>query len=330
MKNKTMLEKTGPERMTRVAVIGAGLMGHSIAQVFARNGCSVMLYDIADSFLNNALKKIRINLKLLVEMGVEDDTIFDVVLSQIKVTTDLKEAMSGVEFVTEAGPEDLDLKTKLFKQIDAATDNNVIMASNTSGLNMTRVAKSIEKGHRLLITHWFNPPHLIPVVEVVMTKLTSEETFKSTMVFLKKMGKEPVHVRKEVPGFLVNRVQSAMFREIVSLLEAEVASPEDIDRAISGSFGIRLAAIGPLATVDLAGVDLWYKGAKDLYPVFDNSKKPQKLWTEMVKKGFLGQKVGRGFFEYPSDCQTDVIRDRDARLVKLLDVLYGKTNKGGC
>lgn len=321
--------KAGPENMSRVAVIGAGLMGHGIAQVFARKGCSVMLYDIADRFLGNALERIQANLKLFVEMGVEDRTIFDLVLSRIKVTTDLREAVAGVEFITEAAPEDLNLKMKIFKEIDAAADHNVIMASNTSTLSMTGIAKSIKKGHRLLITHWFNPPHLIPVVEVLKTELTNEETFTSTMAFLKRMGKEPVYVRKEVPGFLVNRIQSAMFREIMGLLEAGVASPEDIDKAVSGSFGIRLAAIGPLATVDLGGVDLWHKGAEHLYPDLDDSKKPQKRWTEMVKKGLLGIKTGKGFLEYPPDCQTVIIRDRDVKLVRLLDVLYGNKDKGG-
>jgi 3-hydroxybutyryl-CoA dehydrogenase len=330
MDRETGHGETNPHGINCVAVIGAGLMGHGIAQVFARNGCSVRLFDIAENLLTNAKERIRANLALFVEMGVEEEDVADRVLSRIETTTDLREALDGAEFVTEAVPEDLDLKAEIFKQIDAATGESVIMASNTSGLSMTGIAKSIRKGDRLLITHWFNPPYLIPVVEVLGTEFTAKETVKSTLAFLKEMGKEPVHVLKEVPGFLVNRIQTAMFREIMALLEAGVASAEDIDKAVSGSFGIRLAAIGPFATVDLAGVDLWYKGAKNLYPVFDNSTEPQKTWTEMVEKGFLGKKTGKGFFDYPVDCGTDVVKERDMKLISLLDILYGSKDKGGC
>jgi len=171
----------------------------------------------------------------------------------------------------------------------------VILASNTSGLNISEVGKGIRKSDRLLITHWFNPPHLIPVVEVLKTEATAEKTLQWTLSFLKEMGKEPVHILKQVPGFLVNRIQTVMFREVIGLLEAGVATAENIDRAVSGSFGLRLAAIGPLATVDLAGVHLWFQGATNLYPLFDDSKKPQKTLAEMVEKGFLGKKTGKGF-----------------------------------
>jgi len=169
------------------------------------------------------------------------------------------------------------------------------MASNTSNLSMTGIASDLRKGDRLLITHWFNPPHLIPVVEVLKTASTSEETFRFTFDFLKRMGKEPVHVRKEIPGFLVNRIQTAMFREIIGLLEAGVASAEDIDKAVRGSFGLRLSVMGPLRVVDLAGVDLWYKGTKALYPLFDNSREPQELLTRMVEHGLHGKKTERDF-----------------------------------
>jgi 3-hydroxybutyryl-CoA dehydrogenase len=201
------------------------------------------------------------------------------------------------------------------------------MASNTSGLSITEIGKVIAKSDRLLITHWFNPPHLIPVVEVLKTESTSEDAFNQVFSFLRRMGKEPVHVLKEVPGFLVNRIQTAMFREIVSLLEAGVADAEDIDKAVQGSFGLRLTAVGPLATVDLAGVDLWYKGAKNLYPVFDVSQEPQKLLTEMVEKGRHGIKTGKGFFDYRSESQAEIVQKRDIRLMKLIKSLTPPENQ---
>jgi 3-hydroxybutyryl-CoA dehydrogenase len=306
----------------KVSVIGAGLMGHGIAQVFARNGCSVVLYDIDEDRLIGALERIRSNLRLYIEMGFENETVVDRVLSQIRMTTNLRDAVADAHLVTEAVPENLSLKIDVFKEIEASTPDQAILASNTSSLSITEIGRSIRKSDRLVMTHWFNPPHLIPVVEVVKGESTSEEVFQWTFQFLKEMGKEPVQVLKQVPGLLVNRIQTAMFREMVGLLEAGVASVEDLDKAVSGSFGIRLAAIGPLATVDLAGVDLWYRGAKNLYPLFDNSQEPQKLLAEMVKKGFHGIKTGKGFFEYPSDSQTNVVQERDKKLLMLLRLLY--------
>ncbi len=302
-------------------------MGHGIAQVFARGGCFVTLCDNNENVLRSAKENVRSNLELCVEMGLENEMVVDTVLARIKTTKNLREAVREAEFITEAVFEDLSLKKEIFKKIDALTNEYVIMASNTSGLSITEIGKVITKSDRLLITHWFNPPHLIPVVEVVKIKSTTEEVFNLTFNFLKQMGKEPVQVLKEVPGFLVNRIQTAMFREIMSLLEAGVASAEDLDKAVQGSFGLRLAAVGPLATVDLAGVDLWYKGAENLYPDFDVSQEPQKLLTEMVEKGFYGIKSGKGFFDYPTDSKARIIKDRDIRLLKLIKSLYHNQNK---
>jgi 3-hydroxyacyl-CoA dehydrogenase len=202
----------------QVAVIGAGLMGHGIAQVFARGGCSVKLYDINENVLSTSKDRIRSNLRLCVDTGFEDETVVDRVLSRIETTRNLREAVKGADFVTEAVFEDLDLKKEVFREIDAATDDNVIMASNTSGLNISEAGKAIRKSDRLLITHWFNPPHLIPVVEVLKTEATTEKTLQWTISFLREMGKEPVHILKGVPGFLVNRIQTAMFREVIGVL----------------------------------------------------------------------------------------------------------------
>lgn len=315
--------KPGSKAIKQVAIVGAGLMGHGIAQVFARGGCSVTLYDSNKDILSIAKERIRSNLKLYVETGLENETFVDTVLARITTTTTLRAAVEGAQFVTEAVFEDLDLKKQVFKEIEAATGDDVIMASNTSGLSMTEVGKSLRKPGRLITTHWFNPPHLIPVVEVVKSEFTTEETFHVTFQFLRKMGKEPVHVLKEVPGFLVNRIQTAMFREIIALLEAGVASAEDIDKAVRGSFGLRLSVMGPLMVVDFAGVHLWHKGATNLYPVFDNSTKPQKLLTDMVEKGFLGERTGKGFFEYQRDNIPQIIKTRDMNLLHILNIVYG-------
>jgi 3-hydroxybutyryl-CoA dehydrogenase len=319
------MSRTG---IARTAVIGAGLMGHGIAQVFAENGCSVALYDIADTLLAGAMERIRANLALYVELGHESREFAEGVVSRIRTTTDLADAVKDAQYVTEAIPEDLNLKVDVFRKLDAATEDRVVLTTNTSTLSITAIATAIKKSDRVIITHWFNPPHLVPVVEVVKGESTSQETFELALRFLKEMGKDPVHVLKQVPGFLVNRIQTAMFREVVALLEEEVASAEDIDKAVQGSFGLRLATMGPLAVADLGGVDLWYKGAQNLYPSLDASKEPRRLWTEMVEKGDVGAKTGRGFFNYEPGEISGIIKARDVRLLAMIKLLYPRRPKG--
>lgn len=314
----------------RVGVIGAGLMGHGIAQVCAMHGCEVRLQDVDEKVLETARSCIIKNLQLFAEEGLTDRASIDPVLSRIKLTLDLGEAVRDVEFVVEAAPESLDLKTEIFRQMGEAAPQEAILASNTSTLSITDMAKYVENRDRTIITHWFNPPYLVPVVEVVRGQATSDKTVQRTMDFLKAMGKEPVRVLKEVPGFLVNRIQSAMFREVLALLEAGVAEPEEIDRAVRGSFGLRLPIIGPLKTADLAGLDLWCKGMRYLYPFLDDSKEPQKVLQEKVDGGHFGKKTGKGFFEYETGPDRGLEeQDRDRKMIQLLGLLYGKNKREG-
>ena len=281
-------------RISRTAVIGAGVMGHAIAQVFARRGCPVMLYDIGEGLLADAMEKVRANLALYVEMGLENAASVEAVLSRINTTTDLGAAVADAQFITEAVLEDKELKKRIFREIAGAAPRDAILASNTSTLPLALIGEELEERDRLIITHWFNPPHLIPVVEVIRGESTSDETFERTVAFLKFLRKEPVHVRKPLPGFLVNRIQTAMFREIMALLEEGVASAEDIDKAVRGSFGLRLAVMGPLAVVDLGGVHLWHKGAQSLYPLLDASKAPAKAVDGHGRKRAARRADGQG------------------------------------
>lgn len=284
-----------------------------------------MLYDIDEAILNSALDKIASNLRIYVKMGIEDDSFVNTVMSMITTTTDLRDALQGAQYITEAIPEDMSLKKNMFEQIDAFTSEDVILASNTSMLSITEMTKSLKKADRAIITHWFNPPYLVPVVEVVRGQRTSDATLKATVEFLEGMGKEPVKILKEVPGFLVNRIQTAMFREVLALLDAGVASPEDIDKAVRGSFGVRLPIIGPLATADLGGLDLWHKGTKHLFPLLDSSKEPQNVLTDKVEKGFFGYKTKKGFFEYGADnTKGEEAQARDMAMINILKILYPK------
>ncbi len=313
--------------LMKVAVIGAGIMGHGIAQNFARYGYKTCLYDINGDILKRAYENIRSSLETFVAAGMEKAEAVDGILSRISLTTSMSEAVEGADFIMEAAPEDFDLKTEIFKKIDAHAHERAILASNTSMLSISGFGRGVKKKENLIITHWFNPPHIVPVVEIVMGDHTSPETFTRTRDLLSSIGKEPVKVQKEIPGFLVNRIQTAMFREVLSLLEQGVASPKDLDTAVKGSFGFRLGVIGVLETMDLAGLDLMYKGTKHLYPKIDRSLEPQGVLSEKVENGDFGAKTGKGFFSYDTaNGSADVdssIKKRDEMLLRMLKLLRG-------
>ena len=323
MKRKGVPGRMG-ELPTRVAVIGAGLMGHGIAQAFAQKDYPVTLYDLHPSILEKALTQIRSNLGIFVEVGLEAKERVDRILSNIRASTHLEESVAGAGFVIEAVPEDLKLKMSLFEALDGYCSNETILASNTSTLPISEFGKNVKEKERLVITHWFNPPHIIPTVEVVRGEETSEDVFQASFRLMQKIGKKPVRVLKPVPGFLINRIQSAMFREILSLLEQGVAEPEDMDAGVKGSFGLRLAVIGPLATMDMGGLDLMYSGMKYLFPFLDRSTEVQRVLEAKIEKGELGLKTGKGFFQYERGEASALSRhskDRDRKLLRLLKTL---------
>jgi 3-hydroxybutyryl-CoA dehydrogenase len=308
----------------QIAVVGAGLMGHGIAQSFAQKAYSVTLYDLNESILERALSQIRSNLETFVEVGFETKASIQEVLSQIRVSIDLQEAVKEAHFVIEAAPEDLMLKRSLFEVLEKYCLEDTVLASNTSTLPIDEIGDRVKRKERLVITHWFNPPHIVPAVEVVPGENTSTEALEITLGLLRKIGKKPIRILKQIPGFLVNRIQTAMFREILSLLEQGVATPEDIDAAVKESFGFRLAVIGPLQTMDMGGLDLIFKGIKYLYPFIDRSIDVQKTLREKVERDELGLKTGKGFFQYEEKEAFALSRhskDRDKRLLHLLKTL---------
>jgi 3-hydroxybutyryl-CoA dehydrogenase len=299
-------------------------MGHGIAQSFAQKAYSVTLYDLNESILERALSQIRSNLETFVEVGFETKASIQEVLSQIRVSIDLQEAVKEAHFVIEAAPEDLMLKRSLFEVLEKYCLEDTVLASNTSTLPIDEIGDRVKRKERLVITHWFNPPHIVPAVEVVPGENTSTEALEITLGLLRKIGKKPIRILKQIPGFLVNRIQTAMFREILSLLEQGVATPEDIDAAVKESFGFRLAVIGPLQTMDMGGLDLIFKGIKYLYPFIDRSIDVQKTLREKVERDELGLKTGKGFFQYEEKEAFALSRhskDRDKRLLHLLKTL---------
>ena len=312
------------DKIQEIAVIGCGLMGHGIAQTFAQKGYSVTMYDLNHSILGRALSQIRSNLETFVEVGHETDESAEKVLSNIRTSVHLQEAVKEAHFVIEAAPEDLMLKMDLFEELDRYCFKEAILASNTSTLPISEIGRKVKEKERLVITHWFNPPYIIPVVEVVRGEMTSQEVFEISFKLMEKIGKKPIKISKEIPGFLINRIQAAMFREVLSLLEQGVAEPEDIDVGVKGSFGLRLAVLGPLATMDMGGLDLLYKGMRYLYPFLNHSTEVQKVLEEKIERGEFGLKTGKGFFKYEQKealALSSYSKERDKKLLYLLKLI---------
>ena len=294
--NETMTNLKG-----RIAIIGAGLMGHGIAQIFAINGHPVSLLDMTDELLAKAVANVRANLTLLAKNGIGKQENVEGAVARIKITRDLKEALSGARFVVEAVAEQLELKQKLFQEMDEICSEDAILATNTSVISITEIAARAKGRKRIVGTHFWNPPYLIPLVEVVPGSDTSPRTVDSTYDLLKSVGKHPVKVKKDVPGFVGNRLQHALWREAISIVDQGIADAATVDEVIRNSFGIRLPVLGPLETADMVGLDLTLQIHNYILKYIERSTEPAPILKQKVEKGELGFKTGRGFQEWDQE-----------------------------
>lgn len=286
------------ERIKKVAVIGAGLMGHGIAQEFAYSGFEVTIQDLTDQQLQNAINRIKSNLKLFIENGLCDPQKAEATLSRISANPSVEEAARDADFVIEAVFENLELKRQIFAKLDAFCPAHTILASNTTAIMPSMLASATKRADKVVDTHYYNPPYLIPLVEIVKGPDTSEETLQTTYSLLQKIGKKPVILRKEALGFVGPRLQAAIIKEAFSIVERGIASAEDVDTVVKNSFGRRLSVAGPFEVFELAGWDLVIAAFEELYKDMDHSSEPNKLLVEMVKKGELGVKTGKGFYQW--------------------------------
>ncbi len=314
--------------INRISVIGAGTMGHGIAQCFAMAGYPVSLFDVGTEVLGTARTRIEASLELFrdAEMISADD--IPRALERISTTTVLVDAVQGSDFIVEAAPEELQLKQSLFRDIESSAREDTILASNTSSLTLADMGAQVKKKDRLITTHWFNPPQIVPVVEVVKGPETTDEAVDVTIALLNKARKTPIRIEQELPGFIVNRVQKGLIREVLDLVEQGVASPEEIDRAIQGSIGFRLASIGPLQTADMGGLDIWLRVYKNLIPHVQSSTDPPAALERLVAQGHHGAKTGKGFYDYSADVASgeldEAVRKRDREFLARLKSLYWK------
>lgn len=314
------------EDIETISVLGAGIMGHGIAQAFLMGGYPVRLYDIKESILDTARSHIRKNMEMFAQEGLLDAETIQPAMDRLFTTTDLIKAVESADFIVEAAPEDLALKQELFQKVESLCPPHAIIATNTSSLTLSAIGERVKDKTRLVVTHWFNPPHIVPTVEVVRGPETSDETMDIAVGLLEKIRKMPVRISRELPGFLVNRIQTALIREVWDLYEKGIASAADIDKAVKGSIGFRLASIGPLLTADLGGLDLWLRVYKNLVNEISSSTEIPKLIQEMVGKGYYGIKSGKGFYDYAIDLSKEeldeAVQRRDREFLRRLRELY--------
>jgi len=281
-----------------VAVLGGGLMGTGIAQVVAVGGYRVSVYDIAEAILAKSQGTVAKQLNGAVAKGrmIQEDA--KNALERILFTMDLKTAVADADYIIEAVPEVLDLKKKILAEVDGLAKITAVFASNTSELSIELLASATGRKDRVIGTHWFYPPHIMKLVEVVVTASTSDETLKTTLDFCGKIRKETV-ICKDVPGFITSRAISALITECMRLYDEGVASFEDIDKAMRLGFN---HPIGPFQLTDMSGVDVVFHSIDSLGKTYGNQRfKPSDRMPELIKAGNLGQKTGKGFYDYNKD-----------------------------
>ncbi len=297
------------DNIKNIAIIGAGLMGHGIAQEFACAGYRVHLHDITEQQLNNARVQIGKNLTLLAENAVIEEISISATLQRIHTTTDLTAAAKTADFVVEAVSEKLPLKQQIFEELDSLCQPHTILASNTTALMPSQIGVNTKRTDRILNTHYFNPPYLIPLVELIRSPDTSDETVSVTFDLLTAIGKTPAIIDKEALGFVGPRLQAALIREAFAIVEQGIASAETVDLVVRNSFGRRLSVAGPFEVFELAGWDLVLAAFEELYKDLNSSPDINPLLREMVESGKLGVKSGEGFYQWTDERQ-QALRNR--------------------
>ena len=291
-----------------IAVIGGGLMGAGIAQVFAAADYRVTVFEPNEEVRLSLKNRVVENLEL---MGSDVD-----IAGSIETSGDLAETVASADYVTEAAPEKLDLKREIFADLERLAPADAILASNTSVIPITRITEGLETAHRMVGTHWWNPPYLVPLVEVVQGERTSAATIDHTMALLRGLGKEPAHVKKDLPGFVANRLQHALWREAIAMVAEGICDAQTLDSCVKNSFGLRLPVLGPLENADLVGLDLTLDIHKTVIPELDRSAGPNPFLEQQVEAGRLGFKSGEGFRIWSEEEKNNLREQLSVHLVR--------------
>ena len=306
-------------KIKNITVIGSGTMGHGIAQLCAESGLKVNIYDISIENLNKGFENIKKNLSMLVNNGKFTKEESEEILKRISLVRVLKDAVSDVQLVIECIAENLVIKQKVYGELDSLCDPSVILASNTSGLSPSDISKYLKHPERMVVAHFWCPPELIPLVEVVPGEKTSKEVVEKTAEWITAIGKQPVKMKKECLGFIGNRMQLALLREAMYIVEQGFADIEEVDKAVEYGLGRRLPVTGPLCSADLGGLDIFNNIATYLFKDLCNSTEPSKLLKDKVEAGNLGSKSGKGFYDWNTENLEKKQKERADVLLYLLE-----------
>jgi 3-hydroxybutyryl-CoA dehydrogenase len=304
----------------KIFVVGAGGMGSGLAQVYAHAGFEVSLYSRTQQTLDKAMALITSSLQTFAEEDMIDSHAIQAIVGRIKRTTSLQEGVENADIAVETIVENAVEKKKIFKQLDDMCPGRTIIASNTSFLNIFEFAE-VSRQDKLLIAHWYMPPQLIPLVEVVKGPKTSKDSLQLVVNLLKRMGKKPAVMEKFIPGFVINRLQVALQREVHYLVDNDYMSPAEIDEAAKWGLALRMLVLGILKRMDYGGIDLSVRNLNNpnTQPV-PVDYKPRKM-VELYEKGHFGVKSGRGWYDYEGKSEAQLNRERDLALIRLLKSL---------
>lgn len=304
----------------KVSIAGAGTMGASLAQTFALFGYDVTVYDIYETALEKAKRLVDINQETWINAGIVSSNISDELKQRIAYTNDVN-TFSSCDFLIEAILENIDVKHKFWKEVSKIVRPDTILCSNTSGLSITLIAEAVEFPERFAGMHWMNPPHIIPLIEVIQGKMTSDETLQIVYDLALALKKKPVKV-KDAPSFVLNRLQQAILREALYIVQEGITTPEGVDDVMKYALGFRYAAFGPFEICDLGGLDIHNNISKYTFPDLCDAKEPFGLIKECVDNNRLGVKNGAGFYDYSNGRDVEVIRYRDKMFTKLAKTLF--------
>ena len=306
------------KKAEKILVVGTGTMGEGIAQTFAQNGFQVRFVARREEPLAQALEQMRVNLKQFIEFGLIKESV-DQVMARVEglVTTDMTKAVAGCSYVVETIREILDDKRALISSIQAA-DPDVIIGSNTGSLTVDSLAEGMPNPKAIIGIHYFNPAHIIPLVEVHRGSGTSDATYAETVRVMEASGKKTVLVRVEKPGFIVNRLMGALEREIDYLLDEGIVTPEDLDVAVKSSTGFRFACLGPMEVEDMIGLDIACTVSGRVFKGLSNATEPSPILVEKVKRGELGIKAGKGWYDYSGKTRAEVLEEKNRKLLRQL------------
>ena len=297
-----------------VAVIGAGTMGPGIAQVFAQAGCAVKLIDIDKLALKQAQERIKSSVNAFKQAGVYGARKAAATLSNISVSANLAAGLKTADFIVEAIGENMELKMALFRKIERLAPAKAIIASNTSTYSIDDLAAGSKRPGKYMLTHFVNPPHVIPLVEVARGVKTSQKTYEFTLALLKQAGKRPLILKKMIPGHLINNFNFAILSTAMGFMGQGIASIEDIDRAFTEALGPRYAIMGPFKTMDLLGLNILWQAMTSFDPNAHSDPRVKQL-RDLYQAGKLGMRTGAGFYDYSDKSYFDTLNEYNRRII---------------